>query len=84
MKEAVLSDSEEAVIIVKKVLEDHDHKVDTDIITTARSRGLVRIIKLLDIDYQDTTDQQKQSLIQAVSDRTASIQGKIRYFILLL
>ena len=54
------------------------------IINIARSRGLVKIIKLLDTDYQDTTDQQKQSLIQAVSDRTASIQGKIRYFMILL
>ena len=84
MEEAVLSDSEEAVTIVKNILRDHDHQVDADIITSARSRGLVKIMKLLDTDYQDTTDQQKQSLIQAVSDRTASIQGKIRYFILLL
>ena len=80
MEEAVLSDSEEAVTIVKNILRDHDHPLSVGIINTARSRGLVKIIKLLDTDYQDTTDQQKQSLIQAVSDRTASIQGKIRCF----
>ena len=84
MEEAVLSDSEEAVTIVKNILRDHDHPLSVGIINTARSRGLVKIIKLLDTDYQDTTDQQKQSLIQAVSDRTASIQGKIKYSILTL
>ena len=81
MGEAVLSDSEEAVTIVKEILRVHDHPLSVGIINTARSRGLVKIIKLLDTDYQDTTDQQKQSLIQAVSDRTASIQGKISYVI---
>ena len=84
MEEAVLSDSEEAVTIVMNILRDHDHPLSVGIINTAKSRGLVKIIKLLDTDYQDTTDQQKQSLIQAVSDRTASIQGKIRYFIFLV
>ena len=81
MEQAVLSDSVEAVTIVKNILRDHDHPISVGIINTARSRGLVKIIKLLDTDYQDTTDQQKQSLIQAVSDRTASIQGKIKYFV---
>ena len=76
MEEAVLSDSKEAVTIVMNILRDHDHPHSVGIINTARSRGLVKIIKLLDTDYQDTTEQ-KQSLIQAVSDRTASIQGKI-------
>ena len=84
MEETILSDSEEAVTIVKEILRVHDHPLSVGIINTARSRGLVKIIKLLDTDYQDTTDQQKQSLIQAVSDRTASIQGKIRYFMFLL
>ena len=81
MEDAVLSDIKEAVTIVKNILRDHNHQVGTDIINTARSRGLVKIIKLLDTDYQDTTDQQKQSLIQAVSDRTASIQGRIIYYV---
>ena len=77
MKEAVLSDSQEAVTIVKDLLTDQHHTVGSDVIRTARARGLVKIIKLLDPEYQDTAEQQKQSLKQAVSDKTASIQGEI-------
>ena len=86
MKEAVLSDSQEAVTIVKDLLTDQHHSVGSEVTRTARARGLVKIIKLLDPEYQDTSEQQKQSLKQAVSEKTASIQGEIIfiYFSLLL
>ena len=77
MEEAVLSDSQEAVTIIKDILTDQHHTVSDEFVITAKNRGLVKIIKLLDPEYQDTTDHQKQSLKQAVSDKTASIQGKI-------
>ena len=81
MEEAVKSDSMEAVTIVKDILSDHHHRVSQDTITTARSRGLVRIIKSLDPEFEDTSEQQKQALKQAVLDKTASIEGKkIEYF----
>ena len=81
MEEAVKSDSMEAVAIVKDILSDHHHRVSQDTITTARSRGLVRIIKSLDPEFEDTSEQQKQALKQAVLDKTASIEGrKIEYF----
>ena len=77
MKEAVLSDSHETVAIIKDLLTDQHHTVGSEVIRTARARGLVKIIKLLDPEYQDTSEQQKQSLKQAVSEKTASIQGEI-------
>ena len=81
MEEAVKSDSMEAVAIVKDILSDHHHRVSQDTITTARSRGLVGIIKSLDPEFEDTSEQQKQALKQAVLDKTASIEGKkIEYF----
>ena len=75
MEEAVKSDSMEAVTIVKDILSDHHHRVSQDTITTARSRGLVGIIKSLDPEFEDTSEQQKQALKQAVLDKTASIEG---------
>ena len=75
MEEAVKSDSMEAVAIVKDILSDHHHRVSQDTITTARSRGLVGIIKSLDPEFEDTSEQQKQALTQAVLDKTASIEG---------
>ena len=76
MEEAVKSDSMEAVAIVKDILSDHHHRVSQDTITTARSRGLVGIIKSLDPEFEDTSEQQKQALKRAVLDKTASIDGK--------
>ena len=82
MEEAVKSDSMEAVAIVKDILSDHHHRVSQDTITTARSRGLVRIIKSLDPEFEDTSEQQKQALKRALLDKTASIEGKkIEYFL---
>ena len=75
MEEAVKSDSMEAVTIVKDILSDHHHRVSQDTITTARSRGLVGIIKSLDPEFEDTSEQQKQALKRAVLDKTASIEG---------
>ena len=77
MGEAVLSDSQEAVTIIKEILTDQHHTVSDEFVLTAKNRGLVKIIKLLDPEYQDTTEHQKQSLKQSVPDKTASIQGKI-------
>ena len=75
IEEAVKSDSFEAVNLVKDILAEHNHRVSQDTITTARSRGLVGIIKSLDPEFEDTSEQQKQALKQAVLDKTASIEG---------
>ena len=80
IEEAVKSDSFEAVNLVKDILAEHNHRVSQDTITTARSRGLVRIIKSLDPEFEDTSEQQKQALKQALLDKTASIEGKKKVY----